>query len=469
MDLTGQTLGVYEIRETLGRGGMGAVYRALDSTLDRYVAVKVLPPHLSENDSFVARFQQEAKALAKLRDPHLIHIYAVGEADGLHYFAMELLEGITLAQFIRQRGHLPEKTAVLVLSQVMSGLYKAHEVGMVHRDIKPSNIMIDEDGRAVLMDFGLAREDYQQKLTVDGSIVGTPEYISPERAQGEHADARSDIYALGVVLYEMLTGDVPFLGQSALATLRKQIEETPDPVSRTVPNVSPGLEAVVRRALAKDPVERYQDLIELALDLAKVRRNAALLSLVRLGKKRTGTPTVAVRTAGQEAPTKADDDATLVKQMPGSPEPPVAVPATDPRAPLPETQASAQPARRRVAKLVLLMAASALFIILVAGLVSALRKGRADPLSPPSAPDDVPPGKPLVEGGQTSPKPDEPQRALPASVKLRDGTALAGAVESFDAETGSFVVRTRSGERRPVPFKNVQVIELKRAAPEPHD
>ena len=462
MDLTGQTLGVYEIREIIGRGGMGSVYRAFDSTLDRYVAVKVLSSHMSTDELFVTRFQQEAKALAKLRDPHLIHIYAVGEADGLHYFAMEFLQGITLAQFIRQRGHLPEKTTVLVLSQVMLGLYKAHEIGMVHRDIKPSNIMIDEDGRAVLMDFGLAREHYQQKLTMDGSIVGTPEYISPEQAQGGRADARSDIYALGIVLHEMLTGDVPFLGESALATLRKQIEETPEPVSRSVPNVSPGLEVIVRRALTKEPDKRYQDLIELALDLTKVRRNAALLSLVRLGKKRTGTPTVAVRMGGRKAPATVADDATVVKQKPGPPEPTLDVPPTDTQAPLPETKASTRPVRRRMPRFVLPVVAGVLFIVLAAWLARGRHK--AHPVSaPPPAPNGAPGERPAIDGGQIKRVPIEAQRVLPASVKLKDGDDLEGVVESFDAETGSFAVRTKDGTRRMVAFKDVQVIELNEA------
>lgn len=463
MDLTGQTLGVYEIREIIGRGGMGSVYRAFDSTLDRYVAVKVLPPQMSTDDSFVTRFQQEAKALAKLRDPHLIHIYAVGESDGLHYFAMEFLQGITLAQFIRQRGHLPEKTAVLVLSQVMSGLYKAHEIGMVHRDIKPSNVMIDEDGRAVLMDFGLAREHYQQKLTLDGSIVGTPEYISPEQARGEPADARSDIYALGIVLYEMLTGDAPFLGESALATLRKQIEETPEPVSRSVPNVSPGLEAIVQRALTKEPDTRYQNLIELALDLTKVRRNAALLSLVRLGKRRTGTPTVAVRTGGREAPATVTDDATVMEQRPAPQEPTLNVPPTDTQATLPETKVSTPPVRRPLPRFVLLAVAGALLISLAICLVRGSRRSQPRSPSTPPAPSGVAGEKPPIDGDQIKRVPPETQRALPASVKLKNGKALEGAVESFDTQTGSFAVRIKDGTRHQVAFKDVQAIELNEA------
>ena len=273
------TIGPYEVRRLLGQGGMGAVYLAADRALDRMVAIKMLPPQLSDEPEIVARFQREARAIARLRHPNLMHIYTVGEHEGRPYFAMEYVKGSTLSSLIAKLGHIPPPQAAHVAAEVLSALDKVHQAGIVHRDIKAGNIMIDEDGRAILMDFGLARQEQDSRLTADHTILGTPNYMSPEQAKGERLDARTDIYSLGVVLYEMLTGAPPFKGKTSFEILRQHIESSVPPPSEIQPDVPEAFDVVVARAVAKSSADRYQDVRQMAADLAQVYPSATLARL----------------------------------------------------------------------------------------------------------------------------------------------------------------------------------------------
>ena len=275
-DLVGRRLGPYEIRTKLGEGGMGAVYKAYDPSLEREVAVKILPPEFARDRSYIQRFEREARALARLRHPNLVHIYAVGQEDGIHYFAMEFIEGETLSDYLRRRGRLPQEEALRLASQVLSALHAIHRLGITHRDIKASNIMIDRDGRAVLMDFGLMKDRSQEGLTTVGAVLGTPEYMSPEQAEGAEVTPLSDIYSFGVLIYEMLAGRLPFLGTSVIAVLKAHLEEPPPNLAKIRPDIPAGLVRIVHRALAKKPQDRYPSLAYMARDLIEIYQDPGL-------------------------------------------------------------------------------------------------------------------------------------------------------------------------------------------------
>jgi len=272
-------IGPYEVRRLLGKGGMGAVYLAADRSLDRMVAIKMLPPHLSEEPEIVARFQREARAIAKLRHPNLMHIYTVGEHEGRPYFAMEYVKGSTLSSIIAKAGRIQPRQAAHVAAEIMSALDKVHQADIIHRDVKPGNIIIDEDGRAVLMDFGLARQAEDAPLTADHTVLGTPNYMSPEQAEGKPLDERTDVYSLGIVLYEMLTGAPPFKGKTSFEILRQHIESSVPPPSEVQAGVPKAFDAVVARAVAKSPADRYQDMRQMAAGLAQVHPSATLARL----------------------------------------------------------------------------------------------------------------------------------------------------------------------------------------------
>ncbi len=296
------TIGIYILRRQIGKGGMGAVFLAHDPTLDRPVAIKILPAELAADRDYLARFQREATTLANIRHPNLMHIYAVGCDEGRHFIAMEYIEGHTLLRVLRHRGALPYKTAVRVLGQVLAALGKVHAAGVVHRDIKSSNIMIDEDRRAILMDFGLAKPRHDRSVTTGHTLIGTPEYMAPELAEGQDASFRSDIYALGVVLYEMLTGHVPFRGQSAIATLRQQVESPTPSLTGIVADLPAELDAILSRTMAKKPEERYPTTRDLAADLVAIRRTPELVQLARASGAATTPPTMPVRAGSPAAP-----------------------------------------------------------------------------------------------------------------------------------------------------------------------
>ena len=290
MGLTsGTKLGPYEIQSPLGAGGMGEVYRARDTRLDRTVAIKILPAHLSSNPEAKQRFEREARAISSLNHPNICTLYDVGHQDGMDYLVMEFLEGETLANRLA-KGPLPPEQVLKIGIEICEGLEKAHKTGVVHRDLKPGNIMLTKTG-AKLMDFGLAKavnlpppssgltatldgtwaagagEGSQNPLTARGTIVGTFQYMSPEQVEGKEADARSDIFALGAVLYEMATGKRAFEGKTAASVIAAVLERDPAPISVTHPMSPLALDRVVKTCLAKDPDERFQTVHDLKLQL----------------------------------------------------------------------------------------------------------------------------------------------------------------------------------------------------------
>jgi beta-lactam-binding protein with PASTA domain/predicted Ser/Thr protein kinase len=263
--------GRYRVLGRLGVGGMATVYLAEDSSLGRKVALKVMAERYSEDGEFVERFRREAQAAARLNHPNIIAVYDRGEADGRPYIAMEYLQGRTLKQVIQAEGPLPPERAIAIAMQVLAGLRYAHEHGVVHRDVKPHNVLVGDDGRIKVTDFGIAHAGDPQ-MTEVGSIVGTAQYLSPEQARGRAVGPQTDLYSLGVVLYEMLAGRVPFEGDSSVAIAMQHVSEQPPPLRALAPDVPESLALVVAHAMLKDPAQRYTSADEFAADLDRVRR-----------------------------------------------------------------------------------------------------------------------------------------------------------------------------------------------------
>lgn len=271
MDLIGKLLANrYEVEAQLGGGGMAIVYKARCTFLNRDVTIKVLRPEYTSDEEFVVRFRREAQAVASLSHVNIVNVYDVGHEGNIHYIVMEYIEGNNLKEIIRERGALPVREAVDIAKQICEGLEHAHENGIIHRDIKPHNILITKGGRVKVTDFGIARAATSSTVTHSGTIVGSVHYFSPEQAKGEPTGVRSDIYSLGVVLYEMVTGKVPFEGESPIAIALKQIQEGPARPRELNPNLSPDLEKIIIRAMAKNPAQRYASAKEMYTDLSNV-------------------------------------------------------------------------------------------------------------------------------------------------------------------------------------------------------
>jgi len=261
--------GRYKIVRKLGAGGMADVYLAEDQELGRRVAIKILNDRHAADDQFIERFRREAKNAAGLSHPNIVSIYDRGEAEGTYYIAMEFLDGRSLKELIVARGPAPIKTAVEYARQILAAVGFAHKHGIVHRDIKPHNVLVGPEGRLKVTDFGIARSGASQ-MTEVGSIIGTAQYLSPEQARGAPVDQTSDLYSVGIVLYELLTGEVPFTGDTPLEIAMKHLSEPPKPPSELRPEVPHDLDLVVLRALAKDPSDRYQSAEEMDADLERV-------------------------------------------------------------------------------------------------------------------------------------------------------------------------------------------------------
>lgn len=341
--LVGRRLGRYEIQQEIGRGGMARVYRAHDTLLQRPVAIKVLASHLSIDPEFAQRFEREAITAANLHHPAIVTIYDVGEQDGLHYIAMEFVQGRTLHDILDDRDALGLGYAVSILEPVGRALDYAHSRGSVHRDVKPHNILIDSEGRVLLTDFGIAQrpEADRERLTRTGVFMGTPEYISPEQAEGRRVDGRSDLYSLGVVAYEIITGRVPFSGATP-QLLIAHTQTPPPPPSRIAPHVPPELDAVLGRALHKNPLARFSNAATFVEALRDVARHYGIplasvpqiADLIRPPDSSAGHPTVSLG-SGQ----------TPAGSYPPAVAPPAAPPQPTPRAsaPPPALQRPAEP------------------------------------------------------------------------------------------------------------------------------
>jgi eukaryotic-like serine/threonine-protein kinase len=267
--------GRYKVVRKLGTGGMANVYLAEDQELGRSVAIKMLDDRHSQDEQFVERFRREAKNAAGLSHPNIVSIYDRGESEGTYYIAMEYLEGRTLKELLITRGPTPLQVAIDYARQILAAVGFAHRHGIVHRDIKPHNVVVAPDGRLKVTDFGIARSGTSQ-MTETGSIIGTAQYLSPEQAKGAPVTPASDIYSVGIVLYEMLTGSVPFTGDTPLEIAMKHLSATPMPPSEKREEVPHELDSVVLRALAKDPADRYQSAEEMDLDLARASRGQSV-------------------------------------------------------------------------------------------------------------------------------------------------------------------------------------------------
>jgi len=264
MNLVGRTLGPYKLEAPLGKGGMAAVYRAYQASVRRYVAIKVMASEIANEPGFVERFEREAQIIASIEHPHILPVIDFGVADNVHYIVMRFMDGGSLDDLLRQRRlTLPE--VATFLSQIASALDHAHKKGIVHRDLKPNNVLLDKENNCYLTDFGIARmEGSDRRLTATGSVMGTPSYMSPEQAMGRPVDARSDIYTLGVMLYEMTLGVLPFTADTPAALIFQHVYESPKPPKQIDPRIPDTVAAVIDRALAKNPDARYQTAGELS-------------------------------------------------------------------------------------------------------------------------------------------------------------------------------------------------------------
>ena len=264
----GKTVGGrYKIKSHIGTGGMATVYLAQDLILERPVAVKVLRLDFHTNEAAMRRFQREAQSATQLVHPNIVSVYDVGEEDGTNYIVMEYVEGTDLKEYIRERGPLPPREAVRIMTQIVSAIELAHQNRIIHRDIKPQNILIDREGNVKITDFGIAIALSETSLTQTNTLLGSVHYLSPEQARGGMATIRSDIYALGIVLYELLVGEVPFEGESAVSIALKHFQEPLPRISQMLPTVPQSLENVVLKATAKEPLDRYSSCYEMLEDL----------------------------------------------------------------------------------------------------------------------------------------------------------------------------------------------------------
>ncbi len=262
--------GRYELLEKIGEGGMAVVYKAKCHLLNRYVAVKILRAELVENKEFLARFQRESQSAASLSHPNIVNIYDVGQEDEIHYIVMEYVDGKTLKEYIREKGRLTAEDTVRIGSQICSALHHAHSRNIIHRDIKPQNILLSEDGTVKVADFGIARAVTSATVTMAGAdVIGSVHYFSPEQARGGHVDKKSDIYSLGIVLYEMVTGVVPFEGDSAVSVALKHIQEKVTPPGKINPDIPRSIQYIIERAIEKDCSRRYDDADEMRSDLKR--------------------------------------------------------------------------------------------------------------------------------------------------------------------------------------------------------
>jgi len=273
--------GRYEIIEELGKGGMGRVYKVRDTEIKEKVALKLLKPEIAADEKIIERFRNELKIARKVSHKRVCRMYDIGKEEEKYFITMEYVEGEDLKSLIREKGKMPKNELLKLAKQICEGLAEAHELGVVHRDLKPQNIMINKEGNAKIMDFGIARSVEAPGMTQTGVMIGTPDYISPEQAEGEEADQRSDIYALGVILYEMVTGSVPFKGDTALSVALKHKTKLPPDPKKLNPDISENLSRLILICMEKDRERRYQTAEELINDLRNIEDGLPLGTKIR--------------------------------------------------------------------------------------------------------------------------------------------------------------------------------------------
>ena len=291
-----QLSGRYRLDAQVGAGGMSTVYRAFDATLERRVAIKLMHRDIAADTDQLERFRREARAVAQLSHPHIVGVIDAGEEDGRPFIVFEYVEGETLKDRIRRLGRLPVDEAIAYAIEIARALGAAHTRGIVHRDVKPQNVLVDEEGSAKVTDFGIARSMDDSGLTAEGRVLGTTDYVSPEQALGHDVNGQSDIYSLGIVLYEMLTGDVPFHGENQVSVAMKHVREDLPDVKRRRPEISAGLAAILDRMTCKDLRKRYPDARTLQADLEE----ALARELARTGRS-TGEATAILQTLPEGA------------------------------------------------------------------------------------------------------------------------------------------------------------------------
>lgn len=340
--LVGKQLGNYQIVELIGQGGMAAIYKGYQPSMNRHVAIKVMSPQYSRDRAFVQRFQNEARLIAQLEHAHILPVYDFGQQEGMLYIVMRYLPTGTLEDRISPQG-MPLDEALHILKQVASALDYAHSRGVIHRDLKPANVLIDAQGNTFLSDFGIAKTTEQEaSLTGTGNVIGTPNYMSPEQGLGEKVDARSDIYALGVMLFEMLTGQVPFEGENPMVVMLRHVHDAPPDPAALRPGISSAVSSVVLRALAKNPDERYQTAGELAQALEQALSSAALPPPETMPLTASTRP-IAGSAATMPSPVSGAPQPETAVPVPGQIAPPTA-PAGPPVVSAPPTQVAAIPA-----------------------------------------------------------------------------------------------------------------------------
>jgi eukaryotic-like serine/threonine-protein kinase len=372
-DRSGERVGHFLLKRKLGQGGMGVVYEAYDDALRRPIALKLLHPSALRSEGARKRLLREARAASAIEHPSVISVFEVSEIGDEVYIAMELVRGRTLAERLQREGMLPAKELIELFSTVCSALGVAHAKGVVHRDLKPENIMLDEQGRVRLLDFGLAKPtplegsaSTSANVTEEGRIIGTPGYMSPEQASGLPVDARSDVFSLGVVLYEMATGVPPFAGATRVETLVSIMRDEPLPVVRRNPRVPPALSRVIERCLQKEANRRYRDATELEVELRRIRPFERSLSVWRAVAAAGAAAAVAAgawafhsvtRTPENPIALAAQAKAPALPTAPKPPSPELAVPSVVPVAdnpnpvlPPPVATAAASPGARKDAR-----------------------------------------------------------------------------------------------------------------------
>ncbi|HEY7872082.1 MAG TPA: protein kinase [Rudaea sp.] len=358
-------LGHYDIIAELGRGGMGVVYKGYETSLNRYVAIKVLAESLAHDESVKERFLREARSMAALNDPHIISIYFIGDDAGQTYFVMEFVDGESLGSLLKRESKLKPEQAAKIVYQTAQGLATAHDKGVIHRDIKPGNLMLTSKGAVKIADFGIAlsTQDFSKKLTSTGEFVGTPGYLSPEVCQGKPVDQRSDIFSLGIVLFECLAGRMPFTDESPLGLMLEVVKaEIPD-VRTLNAEVDPELERILSKMVAKDPAERYQSCQDLVADLARhplVAKGGPITLQTKMS-------TAAATMIGQKTPVSGQ------RPLPSTSPTPQPLPVSRPTTPAGAHQPALQPQAATKSSPMLPLAIAAILILGLGGGAYAMR------------------------------------------------------------------------------------------------